>query len=102
MTTAKLGDGNAYAPFRFHLGDEVASRKGDGTPDPEMHGVIVGGSCEYQEGGGSYSDVYEVKRSDGTFFQAGSLELMKREPPFGSNIREAARVIREWVSGEKR
>lgn len=102
MRTARLGDGDPYAPFRFHLGDEVAWRRDDGTPDPEMHGVIVGGTCEYQEGGGAYSDVYEVKRSDGTLFRATSLQLMKREPAFGSNIREAVRIIREWGWGGQR
>ena len=98
MKTAHLGDGDAYAPFRFHLGDEVAWRMNDGRPDPEDHGVVVGGTCEYQEGGGAYSDVYEVQRSDGTRFNATWVQLIKREPAFGSNIRQAARIIREWGS----
>ena len=75
MITARLGEGDPYAPFRFHLGDEVAFRRNDGTPDPEMRGVIVEGTCEYQEGGGAYNDVYEVKRSDGTIFKARSVVL---------------------------
>jgi hypothetical protein len=99
LKVARLRDGNPYAPFRFHLGDEVALRRDDDTPDPEMPGVIVGGTVEYQEGGGAYGDEYEVQRKDGTIFRARSLDLIKREPPFGSNIRDAARIVREWWRG---
>ena len=81
MPTAQLGDGDAYAPFRFQLGDEVAWTRADGTPDPDpdKQGVIAAGTCDYQEGGGSYNDVYEVKRRDGRFFRARSIDLVKRE-----------------------
>ena len=61
-----------------------------------MHGVIVNGTCEYQLGGGSYRDTYEVKRADGLIFRARSLELIRREPPF-ANVREATRIIRDWL-----
>lgn len=93
---AHLSDGDPDAPFRYHLGDEVAVVRDDGTPDHEMYGVIVDGTCEYQVGGGSYRDSYEVKRADGTTFHARSLELTKREQPF-ANVREASRIVRDWV-----
>jgi hypothetical protein len=83
---ARLSEGDPYAPFRYHLGDEVAEILDDGTPDPEKHGVIVNGTCEYQLGGGSYRDTYEVKRADGTIFSARSTKLTRREPPF-TNVR---------------
>jgi hypothetical protein len=76
---AHLSEGHPDAPFRYHLGDEVAVIRDDGTPDLEMHGVIVDGTCEYQPGGGSYRDTYEVKRADGTTFRARSVELTRRE-----------------------
>ena len=101
MKIAHLGDGDAYAPFRFRIGDEVALRRHDGTPDPEMHGTVVGGTCEYQEGGGAYSDLYEIKRRDGTAFTARALDLVKREPLF-ANVRDAARIIKDWVALAKR
>jgi hypothetical protein len=61
-----------------------------------MHGVVVNGACEYQLGGGWYRDTYEVKRDDGTCFLASSLELTRREPPF-TNVREATRILRDWL-----
>ncbi len=97
---AQLGDGDPYAPFRYHLGDEVAMVRDDGTPDPGMHGVIVSGTCEYQLGGGSYRDIYEVKRADGTIFRARSFELVRREPPF-TNVREATQILRDWLRPAK-
>jgi hypothetical protein len=80
MKTSRLSDHDAYAPFRFKIGDQVAIRRPDGTPDPdsEKQGVIVDGTCEYQEGGGSYSDIYEIQRADGLFFRAKSVEIVKR------------------------
>jgi len=93
---ARLTESDPYAPFRFHLSDEVAVLREDGTPDGEMSGVIVGGTCEYQMGGGSYRDSYEVKRADGTIFHARSAELVRREPPF-ANLREATRIVRDWL-----
>ena len=97
MKTARLGDGDAHAPFMFHIGDEVAMKRDDGALDPEMHGVVAGGTCKYQEGGGSYTEEYEIKRSDGSFFSAGPLDLVKREPLF-ANVRDAVRIVREWVA----
>ena len=91
-----LSEGDPDAPFRYHLGDEVAVVRDDGTPDLEMHGVIVDGTSEYQLGGGSYRDTYEVKRADGTTFRARSMELVRREPPF-TNVREATRIVRDWL-----
>jgi len=93
---ARLTESDPYAPFRLHLGDEVAVLREDGTPDGEMSGVIVGGTCEYQMGRGSYRDSYEVKRADGTTFHARSAELVRREPPF-ANLREATRIVRDWL-----
>jgi hypothetical protein len=98
---ARLGDGDAYAPFRFHIGDDVALRRENGTPDPDTAGTIVGGTCEYHQGGGSYRDVYEVERRDGAIFCAPSIDLVKRDPAFGSNLREAARILREWRHPER-
>ncbi len=91
-----LSDGDPYAPFRYHVGDEVVLVRHDGTLDIEMSGAIVDGTCEYQLGGGSYRDMYEVKRADGTSFRARSMEITKREQPF-ENVREATRIVRDWV-----
>ncbi len=93
---ASLGDRDLNAPFRLHIGDEVARRRTDGTLDADMHGVVVGGTVEYHEDGSLCRDSYEVRRRDGSTFQARSFDLIKREPLF-VNIREAARIIREWV-----
>ena len=93
---AHLSEGDTDAPFCYHHGDEVAVMRDDGTPDLEMHGVIVDGTCEYQLGGGSYRDTYEVKRADGTTFHAGSTELIRRERPF-TNVSEATRIVRDWL-----
>jgi len=76
MRTARLGDGDSYAPFRFDLGDEVIWSR-EVQPYPEMCGVVVDGFCEYQDGGGAYTDVYWVRRNNGTFFRARSLDLMR-------------------------
>ena len=95
---ARLSESDPYAPFFYHRGDEVAITRDDGTPDPERHGVIVNGTCEYQAGvgGGSYRQpTYEVRRADGTMFCARELELTRREPPF-TNVREATQIIRDW------
>lgn len=100
---SRLSAGDAYAPFRYRVGDEVVRVREGGLPDPEMHGVIVDGTVEYQHGNGSYrAPVYEV-RLGGTdaIFQAQELELARRELPF-ENVREAARIIRNWLRQEKK
>jgi len=51
-----------------------------------MHGVVVGGTCEYTEGGGAYADVYDVRRHDGSVFRARSLELVKTNPKFSELV----------------
>lgn len=96
---AHLSDGDPYAPFFYRIGDEVAVIRVPGIPDPESHGVIIDGTCEYQLGSGSgwYKEpTYKVKRADGTTFHAREMELAKREPAF-ANVREATRIIRDWI-----
>ena len=80
MTTrlVRLGDPSAHdAPFRFKKGDRVAWKRGDGSPDKEMSGVIVDGICEYVPGGGAYRDKYIVQLSDGFYFGADELDLIR-------------------------
>jgi hypothetical protein len=100
---SRLSAGDPYAPFRYRVGDEVVRVREGGLPDPEMHGVIVDGTVEYQHGDGSYrAPVYEVQLA-GTdhSFQAQELELARRELPF-ENVREAGRIIRSWLRPENK
>lgn len=95
---AHLSETDPYAPFFYRIGDEVAVVREHGIPDPDSHGVIMEGTCEYQLGsGGSYRQpIYDVRRADGTTFRVHEMELAKREPDF-ANVREATRIIREWI-----
>ena len=76
--TARL-NGDPRAPFRFHKGERVAWKRSDGSPDPDMRGVVEDGCCEYQEGGGWYEDEYIVRREDGSTFRAGHFALVRPE-----------------------
>lgn len=80
MRIGKLGVDPA-APFGLRLGDKVAWRRDDGTPDPEIQGTIIDGSCKYTVGGGSYhSPVYAVARDDGMAFLATEIQLVPLVP----------------------
>ena len=70
---------SARVPFRFHKGERVAWKRSNGSPDPDMRGVIEHGCPEYQEGGGWYEDEYIVRREDGTTFRAGHFDLVQLE-----------------------
>ena len=96
---AHLSDMDPHAPFYYRIGDEMVRLRDDGTSDPESRGRIVEGTCEYslRSPETSYKEpTYRVERADGAVFDASEMELAKREPSF-VNLREATRVIRDWI-----
>lgn len=75
QTVSRLGE-DRLAPFMFDKGDRVALKRGD-APDHANAGVIVDGICWYTPGGGSFMDLYEIRRDAGLFYQARGPELVK-------------------------
>lgn len=76
---ARLGDPDAPdAPFIFKIGDRVAWKRWDGSPDEDMSGVVIGGHCEYVSGGWAYRSRYIVQRfKDGFYFAADDLDVVR-------------------------
>jgi transcriptional regulator with XRE-family HTH domain len=75
-TVSRLGE-DRLAPFMFGKGDRVAPKRWDGEPDKADAGVVVDGICWYTPGGGSFMDLYEIRRDAGDFYQARGPELAK-------------------------
>jgi hypothetical protein len=65
------------APFRFRLGDRVAWKRHDGTPDREVQGTIADGTCIYAMDDSTYQPpIYVVKCDNGQEFSAAEMTLM--------------------------
>jgi transcriptional regulator with XRE-family HTH domain len=70
---SRLGE-DPYAPFRFQRGQRVQS-----IVDPRQSGTIADGICWYEPAGGSFVDLYQVRRSDGLYFNARSTEIREAD-----------------------
>jgi transcriptional regulator with XRE-family HTH domain len=73
---SRLGE-DPLAPFGFQKGDRVAPRRADGSADLRYAGVVTDGICWYQLPAGSYTDLYQVRREDGLYFDARGPELAR-------------------------
>src|SRR6266481_7126429 len=69
--------GNPGAPFRFKRGDQVAWKRFDGSLDFEFAGEVVDAVCEHQPMTGFHKSAYIVRRSDGSYFPADHLGLVR-------------------------
>jgi len=61
--------------FFYRLGDVLAERQPDGSPDPDRYGVVVD-RLGFAQPRGAFKAAYRVERDDGSCFWADQLDLV--------------------------
>jgi len=73
FATMRVTDPNH--PFFYRLGDVLAERQPDGSPDPDSFGIVVD-RLGFAQPRGAFKAAYRVQRDDGSCFWADQLALV--------------------------